>query len=323
MDLHPTKKNYGPVQRPGKSAILTAAAFAAMLGSCASPAQLPGIVAAPVSARELGKALFFEPALSGNGKRSCASCHRPEKAFTDHRVTSRALRFTANLTRNSPTLLDATGQASYFHDGRAATLADVVGQVVRNPQELGSSYALIAQRLNESPEYRHWFRRALGAPIGEASINAALAAYVGSLTSRNAPYDQQQRGQRALPAEAEAGARLFARSAVGCGGCHAGPAFRDGRRYEVRPGEWVKTPTLRNVAVTPPYRADGQAATLADVLRDNFHRTHRPARLSLSEESQLVAFLEALTDTASAEHRPPATLPALPSLPDRRVGGLY
>lgn len=290
---------------------------------CASPTRLPGGLAQLTAARELGKALFFDPALSVNGKRSCASCHRPEKAFTDHRVTSRALRFTANLTRNSPTLLDAAGQTAFFHDGRAESLAEVIRQVVSSPQEMGSSYTLIAQRLNESPAYQHWFRQALGAPITEASINSALVAYVESLTSRNAPYDQAQRGQRALSAEARAGEQLFARSALGCARCHAAPAFRDGRRYEVRPGEWVKTPTLRNVALTPPYRADGQAATLGEALVDAFHQQHRPRALAPAEEAQLRAFLGTLTDTTSAEHRPPTALPTLPSLPDRRVGGLY
>ena len=294
-----------------------------IMAGCAGPlAPLTASPTNPAATRELGKLLFFEPALSGNGKRSCASCHRPEKAFTDHRGTSRALRFTANLTRNSPTLLASAGQGAFFHDGRAANLGEVVRQVVENPQELGSSYAQLTGRLAESPAYRLAFRRALGADITAASVNAALAAYVTSLISDNAAYDQARRGQRPLPAAARAGERLFVGPA-GCAGCHAGPAFRDGRRYLVRPGEWVKTPTLRNVVLTPPYGANGQAATLPDVLADAFHTAHRPRPLAPAEASQLLAFLAALTDTASAEHRPPLALPALPSLPDRQVGGLY
>ena len=66
-----------------------------------------GRLAALAARQQLGELLFFEPGLSVNGKRSCASCHRPEKAFTDHRSTSRALRFAGNLSRNSPTLLNA------------------------------------------------------------------------------------------------------------------------------------------------------------------------------------------------------------------------
>ncbi len=299
--------------------------------SCTRAAQPAATLAAAparpaAELRELGKLLFFEPALSGNGRRSCASCHRPEKAFTDHRITSRALRFTANLTRNSPTLLEAAGQRAFFHDGRAGSLADVVGLVLNNPQELGSSYALATERLAASPEYRRAFAQTTGGPVSAAGLNAALAAYVESLSSHDAPYDRARRGQALLPADARAGERLFSSGGaqgLGCAGCHGGPAFRDGRRYEVRPGDWVKTPTLRNVALTMPYNADGQAATLPDVLHGAFHTAHRPRALAPAQETQLLAFLAALTDTASAEHRPPSRLPDLPALPDRQVGGLY
>ncbi|MDJ0364678.1 cytochrome-c peroxidase [Hymenobacter sp. H14-R3] len=189
--------------------------LALLLMGCAGPrGRSVATSAHPAATRELGKLLFFEPALSGNGKRSCASCHRPEKAFTDHRGTSRALRFTANLPRNSPTLLASAGQGAFFHDGRAANLGEVVRQVVENPQELGSSYAQLTGRLAESPAYRLAFRQALGADITAASVNAALAAYVTSLVSNNAAYDQARRGQRPLPASGCLGGRPAAGAAT-------------------------------------------------------------------------------------------------------------
>ncbi|GAA4006414.1 cytochrome-c peroxidase [Hymenobacter fastidiosus] len=294
-----------------------------MLYGCSASSQSAGPPVNRAALRALGKVLFFEPALSINGKRSCASCHRPDKAFTDHRITSRALRFTANLGRNAPTLLNAAGQRRYFHDGRATTMSEVIGQVISSPVEMGSSYALITDRLNQSSQYSHWFDQALHAPIGEATINAALTAYVESLRSRDAPYDVARRRGRPLPAAAQAGQQLFSLARLGCAGCHAGSSFRDGQRHEVRPGEWVKTPTLRNVAVTPPYGADGQAATLAQAIRSPFHQLQLTHPLPPQQEDQLIAFLQALTDTTSAEHRSPLTLPDLPDLPDRRVGGLY
>ncbi|SDX69101.1 cytochrome-c peroxidase [Hymenobacter psychrophilus] len=301
---------------------LSGVILAVGFSSCAASASGPGRPGNPELTRDLGEALFFEPALAINGKRSCASCHRPDKAFTDHRITSRALRFTANLTRNAPTLLNATGQPYYFHDGRAGTLEAAIGQVIISPVEMGSSYALITERLNRSEQYRRWFEQALRAPIGEASINAALVAYLESLRSRNAPYDVARRGEGLLPEPALAGQQLFA-GTLGCASCHSGPLFRDGQRHEVRPGEWVKTPTLRNVAVTPPYGADGQAATLAQALNTPFHRRQLAQPLTPQQQDHLVAFLQTLTDTTSYEHRAPASLPDLPSLPDRRVGGLY
>ena len=270
----------------------------------------------------LGKLLFFEPALSVNGKRSCASCHRPEKAFTDHRGTPRALRFAGNLRRNSPTILNATGQASYFHDGRAGSLEAVIAAVLASPDEFGSSYALATARLRGSAEYRRLFRRAFGAPIGTATINAALVAYLEQQTATASAYDQARAGGPALPAEAAAGAALFG-GAAGCANCHGGPQFRDGQQHEVAPGQWIKTPTLRNVAVTMPYRADGAAPTLAAVLADAYHRPLPPRPLSAAQVAQLTAFLGTLTDTTSADHRPPAALPRLRALPGRTVGGQY
>ena len=272
--------------------------------------------------QQLGELLFFEPGLSVNGKRSCASCHRPEKAFTDHRGTSRALRFAGNLTRNSPTLLNVAGQTSFFHDGRAGSLAAVVEAVLTSPDEFGSSYALATERLAGSAEYRRLFRRAFGAPAGAATINAALAAYLGTLTATRSAYDQAQAGGPALPASAAAGAALFA-GAGNCGRCHGGPQFRDGQRHEVAPGQWVKTPTLRNVALTMPYRADGGAPTLPAVLADAYHRTLPARPLTPAEVDDLTAFLGALTDTAATARREPPTLPPLPALPGRVVGGLY
>ena len=302
--------------------ILVALGTAAVgVGAAASPP----VTVAPrraLAQRELGKLLFFEPALSVNGKRSCASCHRPEKAFTDHRGTPRALRFAGNLRRNSPTILNAAGQTSFFHDGRAGSLEAVIGAVLTNPDEFGSSYELATQRLRGSAGYRRRFRQAFGAPIGAATLNAALVAYLQSQTAVGSAYDLALAGGPALPPAAAAGALLFA-GAGGCRACHGGPQFRDGQRHAVAPGQWVKTPTLRNVAVTMPYRADGGAATLAAVLADGYHRPLPARPLAPAEITQLTAFLETLTDTTSADHSAPRALPRMRALPGRTVGGQY
>lgn len=296
---------------------------AGLVGITGAMQPVAGAAVVPTAARQqLGRLLFFEPALSINGKRSCASCHRPEKAFTDHRGTSRALRFAGNLSRNSPTLLNAADQTSFFHDGRAGSLAAVIESVLTNPDEFNSTYTLTTERLRGSAEYRRLFRQAFRAPIAAATINAALGAYLRSLTAVHSPYDQALAGGPALPVAAVAGAALFAGDGR-CAACHAGPQFRDGQRHEVAPGQWRKTPTLRNVAVTMPYLADGSRATLHAVLTDNFHRTQPRRPLAPAELDDLTAFLETLTDTTSADHTVPPSLPLLPALPERVVGGLY
>ena len=71
----------------------------------------------------LGKRLFYDPVLSGSGKRSCATCHRPEKAFTDGLTTTALLQENA-APRNTPTLLNAALQPSQFYDMRATNLVN-------------------------------------------------------------------------------------------------------------------------------------------------------------------------------------------------------
>lgn len=273
--------------------------------------------------QQLGRLLFFEPALSANGKRSCASCHRPEKAFCDQRAVSRALRFTANLDRNAPTLLNATDQATFFHDGRAGSIAAVLTAVLTSPQEFGSSYAEASTRLGSSPGYRRLFHRAFGrrATIDSATLGTALTAYLGTLNHQDSPYDRAQRGGPALDSAAQAGALLFG-GTLGCARCHAGPLFRDGLRHEVRPGFWVKTPGLRNVALTMPYGAEGRYASVEAVLASAFHRDQAPAPAPVDVQ-RLTAFLATLTDTTGANRSQPAALPRLPALPDRVPGGVY
>ena len=309
-------------------------------GLAVGAAGLPGGGAAPVAAgpgpalsqqllarQALGHLLFFEPALSVNGKRSCASCHRPEKAFCDRRVLPRALRFADNLDRNAPTLLNAAGQATFFHDGRAGSMGDVVTAVLTSPREFGSNYAEATARLGSSPEYRRRFRQAFGSgaagAIGPVTLAGALEAYVATLARQQAPYDLALRGGPALDTAARAGQALFA--ANGCGGCHAGPLFRDGQRHEIAPGTFVKTPTLRNVALTMPYGALGRYPALADVLDSDFHRRQLPQGQALPPAAcrRLEAFVAALTDTVVGRSAVPRALPALPALPDRAVGGLY
>ena len=295
-------------------------------GMAARPAGEANRLAAHrlVARQALGQLLSFEPALSGNGRRSCSSCHRPEKAFCDQRALPRALRFTQNLDRNSPSLLNASEQTTFFHDGRAQSLAEVLRAVRTSPREFGSSYTKVTDRLSGSPEYLRRFADAFGpnANIDSVQLAAALEAYLRTLTSRRAAYDLAQQGGSPLDTAAQARAQLFAREA-GCARCHAGTLFRDGQRHEVCPGQWLKTPSLRNVAATMPYGADGRYPTVAAVLAAPFHQAQNAGLLGPAQLRQLTAFLTTLTDTTVAGRGRPTALPALPALPDRIVGGLY
>lgn len=87
-------------------------------------------------------------------------------------------------------------------------------------------------------------------------------------------------------------------------------------------GRWVRTPTLRNLPLTPPYLADGSAPTLEAVLNSPFHARQRV--LSPADVRRIAQFLKAIPlDTNSRTHRLPVMLPDIANAPPRRIGGHY
>ncbi|WP_187264176.1 cytochrome-c peroxidase [Pontibacter beigongshangensis] len=253
---------------------------------------------------ELGNLLFFDPALSANNQRSCASCHSPQKGFADGLARSVAFDFKGNVKRNSPTLLNAMFSTAYFWDGRAQYLQDQVPDVVVNTDELHGDYKEVEQKLQQSPAYKQLFRRAFSGESGSTlttnNINRAIAAYVQQLVALDSPFDRYMRRQtEQLPDAAKRGFNLFMGKAA-CGTCHFAPVFNgtvpprftesetevlgvpatadfahasldsDPGKAGVIPAEaWqhsFKTPTVRNAAVTAPYMHNGAFATLEEVV---------------------------------------------------------
>ncbi len=111
----------------------------------------------PEKAR-LGELLFFDPVLSDNNQRACASCHKPAMAFTDGKTKSTAFEFDT-LPRNSPTVINAGFQNRLFWDLRAGSLEDQLDYVFDDVSELHSSFDGVIDRLNASPEYVSIFIR--------------------------------------------------------------------------------------------------------------------------------------------------------------------
>ncbi len=173
--------------------------------------------------------MFFDPILSGNHQRACASCHRPEQAFTDGLQRSLAFKPGGKRLRNAPTVINAGLQSAYFYDLRTAFLEDQAAAVMKNPDEMhgGSQAAVVLIR--ESPEYVQLFQEAFGGAIElcvtEQNLRVALASYVRSLTSLHSPFDQYMRGDDTqLSASAQNGFNLFMGKAR-CGTCHFLPLF--------------------------------------------------------------------------------------------------
>jgi cytochrome c peroxidase len=268
----------------------------------------------------LGKLLFYDPVLSTNLKRSCSSCHRPQKAFTDHRRTSLAYRFTNNLQFNAPTLLNTGQQNVFFHDGRAKNITEVIDYVIENPNELNCSYDTILSRLNRSAEYKMLFQEAFltNETIQKKHLTQSLHSFVGSLKAMNGEYDRWKNNQKTPNQENIANGLALFENTGQCITCHGGLLFGGIAAKD------KKIPSLRNVALTPPYFYDGQTPTLHEAIQ-TCYRNHVSPQKSLNQNdiSQLVFFLESLSDTLSFDKTEPTHLPFIPSLAKRQVGSLY
>lgn len=251
----------------------------------------------------LGKLLFSEVTLSTGLNRSCASCHHPEKAFTDGMTKAESLTKNKLLQRNTPTLTYAGFQNAFFYDLKATTLEDQAMNVVHNKEEMHGSLVEAAQRLNQSKKYEKYFKAAFPKDTAAATpfkIQNALASYVRSLAKFSSRFDLYMRGDKSqLLAEEKKGFNLFMGKAK-CGACHFTPLFNgtappkfdhteaevlgvahqpdtlnakidpDLGRYALNRYDQYrfafKTPTLRNVAKTAPYMHNGAYQTLEQVM---------------------------------------------------------
>lgn len=272
----------------------------------------------------LGAKLFGDTRLSGTGRHSCASCHRPDRAFTDGRRQARALTGEP-LRRNTPTLWNLAWSKQFFWDGRASSLEEQVRMPIEAPDEMGGDWPSILRRLAADARLVDEFRIAFPGEtaLSDTTVVKALASYVRSVVSPPTRFDVWIAGDaNALgPAELR-GFGLFTGKA-GCMLCHTGWRFTDDRFHDIglpgkdpgraaipggTPGRMAfKTPTLRDVARTAPYMHDGSLPTLAAVLKHysgGFVRRptlashiNRRLRLTPREKADLIAFLNTLSST--------------------------
>jgi cytochrome c peroxidase len=180
----------------------------------------------------LGQALYFDKRLSSDGTLSCATCHDPATAFTDHSPLSIGVNGLTG-TRSAPTVLNAMFGAAQFWDGRAQTLEEQAKQPLVNPVEMGmSSHAAVTLRVAAIPLYQQKFRRVFGsAGITIDTIVKAIAAFERTQLSGNSPFDRFIAGDKsALTGNQQRGWELFQHKA-GCINCHSfsqsSPFFTD------------------------------------------------------------------------------------------------
>jgi cytochrome c peroxidase len=300
---------------------------------------------------ELGKMLFFDTRFSSTGTVSCFSCHNIMEGGDDHRPTSMGVHGQVG-GRNAPTVWNAAFQSVQFWDGRAATLEEQSKGPPANPVEMGMEDLDAAiGRVRAIPGYRPYFEAAFGKGDVITIDNAAraVAAYERTLITPNSPYDRYVKGdKKAMTAQQVRGMETFA--AVGCSGCHSGPAFNGaatlpvgqgffvkfptypGSAYDTRykltadPGRYTVTkqeadrnvwrvPTLRNLTYTAPYFHNGSVTSLEEAVRV-MGKTQIDKELSDAQVRDIVAFLGALDGEF-----PRQLMPRLPATPGDLLTG--
>src|SRR5258706_15484170 len=168
----------------------------------------------------LGQKLFFEPRLSGNGTVACATCHDPERAFTDGRPTSVGIHGRVG-QRNAPTVLNALYNKHQFWDGRVSTLEQQAALPITNPFEMGSaSIGDAVSRIASDKNYQTQFMQVFARDVNEQDMLSAIAAYERTLASFDSPFDHFIAGEaNAISDSAKRGWELFNTKAR-CQLCH-------------------------------------------------------------------------------------------------------
>jgi cytochrome c peroxidase len=274
---------------------------------------------------ELGRILFYDSALSGTGKRSCASCHQPEKGFTDGLAKALAIDNKTSLNRNTPGLWNSCFQTKLFWDSRADILENQAEAVVHNVREMQGSFKNTMEDIKRSSYYSDLFAKAYPAqkePVSGFNIANAIASYERSLVSFDSRFDLYMRGDNSkLSAAEKNGFNLFMGKAK-CGTCHFAPAFNGllPPQYTKTESEVIgvpattdtinpkldgdlgkylftlsevdkfsfKTPTLRNIELTAPYMHNGVYKTLEEVV--DFYNKGGGKGLHIAPENQTLPF---------------------------------
>lgn len=293
---------------------------------------------------ELGRFLFFDTRVSSDGSTSCATCHSPEKAFTDGAPVATGIGGQKG-GRSAPTVINRAYSTQQFWDGRAATLEEQAIGPIANPIEMTShksaaeAHDACVARLKAVPTYVTLFEKAFGSKaITIDHVGKAIATFERTVFSGNSPFDKYNNGDtRAMNESQIRGMKLFF-GRVACDACHLGFNFTDGSyvnigvgmdkpnpdlgRYAVSKREEdrgaFKTPTLRDIEHTGPYMHDGSMKTLEEVVEHynkggirnpQIDQRMKPLNLSEQDKKDLVAFMKALSGEGWQHIKAPKEFP--------------
>ncbi|HEY0029798.1 MAG TPA: cytochrome c peroxidase [Bacteroidia bacterium] len=282
----------------------------------------------PVTKEDLGELLFSDPILSQNNQISCASCHIPAFAFADTVAFSKGVNGLRG-TRNAPSSMNLSARNFFFHDGRSETLEDQAAGPIENPVEMNLPVAEAVKKLNADPAYSLYFKKIYHESPNRANLLDAIAAFERTLETGNTPFDRFMKGDENAITDAAKRGQIIFNIKGKCFDCHFGPDFTgdefrniglynakelhdmgrfDATKDSADAGKF-KVPGLRNVAITGPYMHNGMFKTLKEVVDYYDHPEQfvkgsinsdsllaKPLNLTAQEKSDLLEFLNALTD---------------------------
>ena len=251
----------------------------------------------------LGDRLFHDPRLSHDNTRSCNSCHdiSTNGASPTNGASASSNSAPGAVELNTPTVFNAALNFRLNWEGDLRTLEGQVEQSLRKPQIMGSSVEEALHKLEADPDVARQFRAAFGREPDGAGLLGAIATYERTLLTPGSRFDRWLQGDvNAITAEEFGGYQLF--KSLGCVSCHQGVNV-GGNMYQ-RHGifhplaspkpEIVRVPSLRNVAVTPPYFHDGSAPTLSKAVKAMGY-AQLDRTLTDDQTNAIVAFLNTLT----------------------------
>ena len=308
----------------------------------AAPAfpELPGYAAMQVPAENamtaekvaLGKQLYYDKRLSGDGSRSCYSCHLKEHGLTDGRAVALGA-FNKELTRSSPTMWNVGYHEAFYWDGRAPALEKQVmgawtgGNMGASGNDGAPNPEAICANLNTIPGYADQFQAVFGGPATPEHVAYALAAFMRTIVSTDSAWVRFRNGdEAALDEAAKRGWKVFSEKAK-CTNCHDGILLTDLQYHNVGIGMDAakpdvgrftvskdekdtgafKTPTLLDISKSAPYLHDGSQPDLREVVKlmatggkpnkyldETNLADAKNAKLTDAEIDDVVAFLNAL-----------------------------
>jgi cytochrome c peroxidase len=254
---------------------------------------------------KLGKRLFHDKKLSGNGKVACNTCHDLNEGGQDGLPLAVSVN-QSKLNRNTPTILNAALSFVKYWDGRVETMEEQLDEHI-DAGVLDSDWERVVKVVTQDPLYNRSFQAYMGSEPSKDLVSKAFVAYERSLLTVDSRFDQWLQGKiNSLTSEEIGGYVLFKQH--NCITCHQGDGV-GGKMLQplakleahftaagspVPAGMVIRVPSLRNVELTAPYFHDGSVETLESAI-EIMLRSHAGVEPNIAEVDRISAFLRTLT----------------------------